>query len=90
METITVNAARVYKVGLLLIETLHTPEGWVAGVCGLPGCVTQAETHEELLLNIVDAYKGIESVYEQEGEPIPWTADYQHWDGKGTLEWATL
>lgn len=44
---------------------------WVAECPSLPGCVSQAITKHELVINIREAIEGYISVLEEDGLPIP-------------------
>lgn len=51
-----------------------TPEpsgGYVADVEELPGCITQAETREELREMVQDAMRGWIALKLEDGQPIP-------------------
>lgn len=73
MNTFTANRARTHRRTLLLTEWIKAEEGgWVVGVWGFPGCVTQGATEEEAEWMIRDAYEGLVESYDAFGEEIPW------------------
>ncbi len=45
--------------------------GWIAEVPSLPGCITQGETKEEVLVNVRDAIDCWLDGAQQTGLPIP-------------------
>jgi antitoxin HicB len=60
--------------------------GFVAEIKELPGCITQAETIEELMENINEARElWIETVYESGKRYIPLPATEQDYSGKFVL-----
>ncbi len=60
--------------------------GFVAEIKDLPGCITQAETIEELMENINEARElWIEAVYESGKREIPLPATEQDYSGKFVL-----
>jgi antitoxin HicB len=60
--------------------------GFVAEIKDLPGCMTQAETIEELMGNINEARElWIETVYESGKRDIPLPATEQDYSGKFVL-----
>jgi antitoxin HicB len=60
--------------------------GFVAEIKELPGCITQAETIEELMENINEARElWIETVYESGKRDIPLPATEQDYSGKFVL-----
>jgi antitoxin HicB len=60
--------------------------GFVAEIKDLPGCMTQAETIEELMENINEARElWIETVYESGKRDIPLPATAQDFSGKFVL-----
>lgn len=44
---------------------------WVAECPSLPGCVSQAETKQELVSNIKEAIEGYIIALEEDGLPVP-------------------
>ena len=44
---------------------------FVAECSNLPGCVSQAKTHDEAITNIRDAIEGYLASLQKHGEPIP-------------------
>ena len=44
---------------------------WVAECPSLPGCITQAETKQEVISNIREAIEGYIVVLEEDGLPVP-------------------
>jgi antitoxin HicB len=60
--------------------------GFVAEIKDLPGCITQAETIEELMGNINEARElWIETVYESGKRAVPLPATEQDYSGKFVL-----
>ncbi|MGC1377791.1 MAG: type II toxin-antitoxin system HicB family antitoxin [Anaerolineales bacterium] len=59
--------------------------GWVAQVAELPGCLTQADTFEELGEMIEDAMRGWLTVALKEGLPIPEPQPDEDYSGKFVL-----
>lgn len=60
--------------------------GFVAEIKDLPGCITQAETIEEVMENISEARElWIETVYESGKREIPLPATKQEYSGKFVL-----
>jgi antitoxin HicB len=67
------------------VETKHDEDGWFARVMELPGCMTWADTFEELGPMIEDAMRGwIEDAVEH-GDPIPEPRDTKDYSGKVNL-----
>lgn len=44
---------------------------WIAECPSLPGCVSQAETKQELVSNIKEAIEGYIIALEEDGLPVP-------------------
>ena len=44
---------------------------WVAECLSLPGCITQAETKQEVISNIREAIEGYIVALEEDGLPVP-------------------
>jgi len=66
-------------------EAKHDEDGWFAKVVELPGCMTWADTFEELEPMIEDAMRGwIEDALEH-GDPIPEPRDTEDYSGKVNL-----
>ncbi len=53
----------------------------------LPGVVSQGETQEEALENIKEAFRGVVSVYEENGNPIPWSKEPDTKPDDATIRW---
>lgn len=63
----------------------HDEDGWFARVPDLPGCMTWADTYEELLPMIEDTKRGwIEDALEH-GDPIPGPRSLERYSGKVNL-----
>jgi predicted RNase H-like HicB family nuclease len=59
--------------------------GYSAHALRLPGVVSQGESEQEALENIVDAFRAAVSLYREQGAPIPWS--YIEMDRpKGSIE----
>ena len=59
-----------YTIEVLRDDDKDNP-GWVAHVAEFPGCITQADTFEELGEMVVDAMRSWIEVSLQAGHPIP-------------------
>lgn len=67
------------------VEVRHDEDGWFARVIELPGCMTWADTFEELGPMIEDAKLGwIEDALEN-GDPVPEPRDVKDYSGKVVL-----
>ena len=66
----------------LIRETTPEESGWVARVTELPGCITQADTFEELGDMIEDAMRGWLEVSLEDGDPIPEPRYLDEYSGK--------
>ena len=66
----------------LIRETTREESGWVARVIELPGCITQADTFEELGEMIEDAMRGWLEVSLEDGDPIPEPRYLDEYSGK--------
>jgi len=75
-----------YYAGLpYTVEVKHDEDGWFAKVVDLPGCMTWADTFEELGPMIEDAKRGwIEDALEH-GDPVPEPRDTEDYSGKVNL-----
>lgn len=75
-----------YYMGLpYTVEMKHDEDGYFAKVVELPGCMTWADTFEELGFMIEDATRGwIEDALEH-GDPIPEPRDTEDYSGKVLL-----
>ena len=75
-----------YYAGLpYLVEVRHDEDGWFAKVPELPGCMTYADTFEELGPMIEDAKRGwIEDALEH-GDPVPEPRTAEDFSGKFNL-----
>ena len=56
--------------------------GWVARVAELPGCLTQADTFEELGEMIEDAMRGWIEIALEDGTPVPEPRPEEAYSGK--------
>jgi antitoxin HicB len=56
--------------------------GWFARVVELPGCMTQAESRDEVLAMIQDAMRDWIEVGIEEGQPIPGPLTHETYSGK--------
>jgi antitoxin HicB len=56
--------------------------GWVARVAELPGCLTQADTFEELGEMIEDAMRGWIEIALEDGTPVPEPRPDEAYSGK--------
>ncbi|SRR5260221_4168684 len=56
--------------------------GWFARVVELPGCMTQAESREEVLAMIQDAMRAWIEVRVEDGQPIPQPLTDETYSGK--------
>lgn len=56
--------------------------GWVASVAELPGCLTQADTFEELEEMIQDAMHGWIETALEDGQPVPIPRTVDSYSGK--------
>ncbi len=78
-----------YYMGLpYTVEVVHDPEaerGWFARVVELPGCMTEAETFEELGPMIQDAKRSWLEVSLEHGDPIPEPREEVGFSGKVNL-----
>lgn len=63
-------------------ETDPEASGWVAWVRELPGCITQADSFEELEEMIMDAMRGWFELATQDGIPIPAPQPEEQYSGK--------
>lgn len=63
-------------------ETSPDVSGWVAWVRELPGCITQADSFEELEEMIMDAMRGWFEIAIQDGIPIPTPQPEEQYSGK--------
>lgn len=63
-------------------ETDPENPGWVAWVKELPGCITQADSFEELEEMIKDAMRGWLEIAMQDGVPIPVAQPDEQYSGK--------
>ena len=63
-------------------ETDPDASGWVAWVRELPGCITQADSFEELEEMIMDAMHGWFELAIQDGIPIPAPQPEEQYSGK--------
>jgi antitoxin HicB len=67
------------------VEVRHDRDGWFARVVELPGCMTWADTAEELLPMIEDAKRGwIEDALEH-GDPVPEPLGEEGYSGRVNL-----
>jgi antitoxin HicB len=67
------------------VEVRHNEDGWFAKVVDLPGCMTWADTFEELGPMIEDAKLGwIEDAMEH-GDPVPEPRPTEDFSGKVVL-----
>ena len=66
----------------LIRETTPEESGWAARVVELPGCITQADTFEELGEMIEDAMRGWIEVSLEDGDPIPEPRYLDEYSGK--------
>lgn len=66
----------------LIRETYPENTGWAARVVELPGCITQADTFEELGEMIDDAMRGWIEVSLEDGDPIPEPRLLDEYSGK--------
>lgn len=67
------------------LEVRHDEDGWFAKVLELPGCMTWADTFEDLGLMIEDAQRGwIEDALEN-GDSVPEPRDEESYSGKVNL-----
>jgi len=67
------------------VEIKHDEDGWFAKVVELPGCMTWADTFEELAPMIEDAKRGwIEDALEH-GDPVPEPRSTEDFSGKVNL-----
>ena len=75
-----------YYMGLpYTVEVRHDEDGWFAKVPELPGCMTYADTFEELGPMIEDARRGwIEDALEH-GDPVPEPKTAEGFSGKFNL-----
>ena len=55
----------------IIIYPDHEDGGWIAEVPSLPGCITQGETREEVILNARDAIDTWIEGATQVGMPVP-------------------
>ncbi len=56
--------------------------GWVANVAELPGCLTQADSFEELEVMIVDAMRAWIETAIEDGQPVPAPRPLKDYSGK--------
>ncbi|NUQ36365.1 MAG: type II toxin-antitoxin system HicB family antitoxin [Caldilineales bacterium] len=56
--------------------------GWVASVAELPGCLTQADTFEELEEMVRDAMRGWIETALEDGQPVPIPRPIADYSGK--------
>ncbi len=54
-----------------IIQVVHEEDGWFAAVKDLPGCMTYADTWDELGAMIEDAMRGWIEVQLEDGRLIP-------------------
>lgn len=67
------------------LEVSHDEDGWFAKVLELPGCMTWADTFEELGPMVEDAKRGwIEDALEH-GDPVPEPRGEENYSGKVNL-----
>src|SRR5918997_226893 len=67
------------------VEIIHDEDGWFAKVLDLPGCMTWANSYEELKPMIEDAKRGwIEDALEH-GDPVPEPRSTEDFSGKVNL-----
>jgi len=59
------------KVYTVILEEDEEDGGYAVHVPGLPGCVSQGDTKEEALANILDAIKLYLETLRAEGLPVP-------------------
>ena len=69
----------------IIRETDPNVSGWVAWVRELPGCITQADSFEELEEMITDAMRGWFELALQDGIPIPAPQPEEQYSGKFVL-----
>jgi len=70
-----------YTIEVIRDTDLENP-GWVARVLELPGCITQADTLDELCEMIEDAMRGWIEVALEDGLPIPEPRPVESFSGK--------
>ncbi|MBN2548926.1 MAG: toxin-antitoxin system HicB family antitoxin [Anaerolineales bacterium] len=70
-----------YTIEIIREDDPENP-GWVARVLELPGCITQADTFDELDEMIADAMRGWIEVALQDGIPIPEPRPAESFSGK--------
>jgi len=66
---------KVYECWFCLVP--EDSGGYSVYMPDLPGVVSQGETEEEAIHNIEEAFLGAAEVYEEMGQPIPWSKDHQ-------------
>ena len=67
-----------YKLSLLLIEQ---PEGGFTITCReLPELITECDSLDEMMDNVIDAFHAVAGLYEHEQRPLP--ADIQIFDDR--------
>lgn len=73
-----------YYMGLpyTIILKKYLEGGYFAEVKELPGCMTEADTREEVLAMIEDAMKGWIELAIEDGHPIPEPAVEENYSGK--------
>jgi antitoxin HicB len=67
------------------VEAKHDEDGWFAKVVELPGCMTWADTFDELGPMIEDAMHGWIEDAIAHGDPIPEPRDTEDYSGKVNL-----
>ncbi|MGB3682522.1 MAG: toxin-antitoxin system HicB family antitoxin [Rubrobacteraceae bacterium] len=81
----TANTIEQYMNLPYAVEIKHDEDGWFAKVMELPGCMTWADTFEELGPMIEDAKRGwIEDALES-GDPVPGPRHLEGYSGKVNL-----
>ena len=59
----------LYKLPLVLDP--QTEGGWTITCPTLPGLITEADTVDEISINVTDATEALLEAYEELGQPIP-------------------
>ena len=85
MKSVATKSVEYYMGLPYSVEVKHDEDGWFAKVLDLPGCMTWADTFEELWIMVEDAKRGwIEDSLEH-GDPIPEPRDVGEFSGKVNL-----
>lgn len=79
---------KTFRYKVYLLE--ENEGGYSVRAASLPGVVSQGETEEEALDNIVDAFEGVIASYKAHGEEIPWSATEQTMERGEFERWVTI